>query len=408
MTRQSWFFFGGALLAGVETAALVVLLQRCRDSQSGHRARANDQATPAVDTAPVTADRYAAATAAGGVGVWEWNLETNQVYVDPNLEAILGFAAGEMTKHPEEWVSRVHPVDLPGVTARIQRCIEGPDDDYQVEHRMLHRDGTSRWFLSRGTVLRRPDRSAHRMVGTKVDITERKRAEEAIEEHRAILEAANQKLQDLAGRLIAAQEIERGRIARDLHDDISQQVAGLSIALSGLKRRLADVPPAAALDHDVSALQQRTMALADDIRHVSHELHPSVLQHAGLVPTLAAHCAELQKREELTVAFTADGDFNGTSGDTALCLYRVAQEALRNVVTHAGARHADIALRREGGVAELTITDDGTGFDINQARASFNGLGLVSIHERVRLAGGAVSIVTELNKGTQVRVRLSL
>jgi two-component system sensor histidine kinase UhpB len=191
-----------------------------------------------------------------------------------------------------------------------------------------------------------------------------------------------------------------------LHDDLSQQLAGLSIALSGLKRRLGALPGAGDLHGDVSALQKRAVGLAENIRHLSHELHPSVLEHAGLVAALASHCAELQRRETIAVTFSAEGDFTTIGADSALCLFRVAQEALRNVVTHAGARHAEVRLRQTGDFTELMISDDGRGFDIIRTAKSVKGLGLVSINERVRLAGGSVSFVTELNKGTRVRVEV--
>jgi two-component system sensor histidine kinase UhpB len=244
------------------------------------------------------------------------------------------------------------------------------------------------------------------MVGTKVDITQRKGASEAIRENEAVLQATNRELQHLAGRLIASQEVERARIARNLHDDLSQQLAGLSIALSGLKRRLAPLPGADALYVDLSSLQERTIGLAEDIRHLSHDLHPSAIEHAGLVAALSAHCADLQRRQIVAVTFSTEGDFTGTSADAALCLFRVAQEGLRNVITHAGARHAEVRLRRSGDLAELTISDDGRGFDIGRTGRSPKGLGLVSIKERVRLAGGTVTLVTEVNKGTRVRVEI--
>jgi len=236
------------------------------------------------------------------------------------------------------------------------------------------------------------------------EIRERKQAEDALLENRAGLRASHQEIQHLAGRLIAAQESERGRIARDLHDDISQQLAGLSIGLSSLKNRkdgsLCDI------QGEVTLLQQRTIALAENVRNLSHDLHPGVLQHAGLVAVLSAHCTDLQRHVKTAVTFNAVDDFASIDPDAALCLFRVAQEALRNIIKHAGARHAEVRLCRAGNDAELTIADDGRGFDAARTRSMATGLGLVSITERVRLAGGILSIVTEMNKGTQVRVRI--
>jgi signal transduction histidine kinase len=239
-------------------------------------------------------------------------------------------------------------------------------------------------------------------------VAELSASEAGLRENQARLQASNLQISNLAGRLIASQEAERARIARDLHDDLSQQIAGLSIALSALKHRLAglDLQHGDELSNDVSSLQQRTAGLASNIRNLSHELHPSVLRHAGLVPALAAYCADLGRQQQITITFTAEGDFASVSGDTALCLYRITQEALRNVLTHAQATRADVRLRRIHDRADLTIVDDGRGFDIAEASRHGKGLGLISIDERVRLAGGTVSIVTETNSGTRVHVQI--
>jgi PAS domain S-box-containing protein len=348
--------------------------------------------------------RYSLATAAGAVGVWDWNLESNHLYIDPGLKLLLGFDDHEISTAPEDWGSRIHPEDAPLGAAAVQACIDGTSETYEVEHRMLHKDGSVKWMLSRGSALRTPDGRLQRLVGTKVDITARKKAEELVRENQAVLEASHRENQNLAGRLIAAQDIERARIARDLHDDFGQQIAGLSIAISSLKRRIAVVRDPAALSKDVAALEQRAMGLAESMRNLSHDLHPSVLAQLGLIAALAAYCAELERQQTLSVTFKADGDFDALAPTVALCLYRVTQEALRNVVRHANAKRAEVALNRLEDAAELTIWDDGGGFDIPAANGRRQGLGLVSIHERVRLEGGTVTIVTELNKGTRLRV----
>ena len=352
--------------------------------------------------------RYTAATAAGAVGVWEWDFEKHQVYVDVTLKSILGFTDAEISTRADDWGSRIHPDDLPLVTARTQACIEGRVNEYEVEHRMMHKDGSARWFLSRGSLVRHPDGRPHRMVGTKVDITERRLAADAIRENEAVLQATNEELQDLAGRLIASQEVERARVARDLHDDLSQQLAALSLALSAFKRRIASlpIPVPVGVEADVSSLQERTIALAANIRQISHDLHPTVLERAGLIAVLDGHCQELHRRSVVEVTFNAEGDFSGISGDTALCIYRVAQEALRNVVSHARARRAEVLVRRRPDTVELSIIDDGRGFDIIRAGERSRGLGLISINERVRLAGGTVAIMTERNRGTRVHVEV--
>ncbi len=384
---------GAGLLLALQTALIGTLLfQRTRRLRTEKALEEGRQ-------------RYALASAAGAVGVWDWNFETNELFIDSRLKAILGFDDAEISTRPEDWGSRVHPQDVPASTAAVKACMDGHTDAYQVEHRMLHKNGSVRWMLSRGAAIRSADGRLRRLVGTKVDITERKDAEESIHENHALLRESHRQVQDLAGRLIASQEVERARLARDLHDDLSQQTAGLSIALSAFKRRLGAQPEAGDLLGDVSSLQERALGLAENIRNLSHDLHPSVLQHAGLVAALTAHCSDIQRQYMLIVTFSAGENVDVTPA-LALCLYRVTQEALRNVVTHSGASHAEVRLLRLIGHVELTIEDNGRGFDTHKARKGSRGLGLVSIDERVRLAGGTASIMTELGKGTRVRVQI--
>jgi len=213
-------------------------------------------------------------------------------------------------------------------------------------------------------------------------------------------------IRDLAGRLITAQEEERRRIARELHDGVNQDLAALSIALSAI----ADAPPdGPSIDRreQVARLQARAMELAEAIRHLSHNLHPGVLQYAGLATALRSHCREFERDHELTVTYHADENLGTIPSDVALCLYRVTQEALTNAARHARAEHVWVSLERQRDELVLLIGDDGCGFDLEATRAR-SGLGLISLDERVRLVGGRFAIHTKPQRGTEIHVVVPL
>ena len=203
--------------------------------------------------------------------------------------------------------------------------------------------------------------------------------------------------------MISAQETERRRLARDLHDDLSQHLAGLSIMLSGLKRSIGTPGPQADLDGMFTTLQSRAAALAKTVSNISHELHPLVLEHGGLVPALRHYCDVLQQRHPLTVTFRA-GDDHGATPDVALCLFRVSQEALTNAVRHAHARTILVQLLATPGQFELGVIDDGVGFVFSDRTGA--GVGLRSMDERVRLVRGHVTIDTRPGHGTALTVRI--
>jgi two-component system sensor histidine kinase UhpB len=214
-------------------------------------------------------------------------------------------------------------------------------------------------------------------------------------------------IRDLAGRLMTAQEEERRRIARELHDGVSQDLAALSIALSAIENGLPESTPMGRRQ-EFARLQERAVEVAEAIRHLSHELHPGILQYAGLAPALRNHCREFEREHSLPVTCRAEDDLGTVSPEIALCLYRVTQEALNNVGRHAKANHVWVTAERTGAnLIALSIRDDGRGFDLGEARAR-GGLGLISLEERVRLAGGQLTIHTELDHGTAIHVALQL
>jgi PAS domain S-box-containing protein len=331
---------------------------------------------------------------------------------DTSLDYINGFCQ-QLTGRPLEvlrengWLDFVHPEDLDKCLGTYMPAFEARTP-FLLEYRLRHADGDYRWFLASGVPKYGPDGSYTGYVGCDIDITERKNAEDRILASQAALEASRQEIQYLAGRLIEAQEVERARIARDLHDDVSQQLAGISIAFSGLKQRLGEYHVSEELRQELVELQQQTFKLARNVRQLSHDLHPTVLQHLGLVKGLTSYCGELGRAHAVAMMCTAEGDFGAITPDAALCIYRIAQEALRNVIAHAGASRADVKLLQAGDHARITIADDGRGFDTANRVERDRGLGLVSMSERARIIGGTVSIVSGRNQGTRVQATIPM
>jgi len=215
--------------------------------------------------------------------------------------------------------------------------------------------------------------------------------------------ASYDEVRDLAGRLISARESERTRIARDLHDDIGQRVASLSIALSRIRRQIPDASNPAR--QSLSDLEQQSTQLSADLRHLSHELHPGALEHLGLLEALRERCDDFKQESGITVQLDVADAWRDVSDALGLCLYRVAQEALRNVATHAKAQSVTVSLEQLNGHVMMHVADDGCGFDPT-AKSRRLGLGLVSLNERVHVLGGTLDVTTARGAGTRVAVTL--
>jgi len=242
------------------------------------------------------------------------------------------------------------------------------------------------------------------ITGLLVQRTRRRRAEDTIVKREATIRTSYERIRRLAGRLINAQEQARASIARDLHDGVCQELAAVSIAVETLKDSTGNIQDAAA-QHTLAHVQDYTLTMGEGLRRLSHSLHPATLQLLGLAPALKGHCAEVTKQHGVQVTFTTDGNVQHVHPDVGLCLFRIAQESLRNGVQHGDARQLGVSLAASNGHIELTVTDDGRGFDLESVRRS-GGLGLVSIEERAHLVDGDVQILTAPGKGTTVLVRV--
>jgi len=212
-------------------------------------------------------------------------------------------------------------------------------------------------------------------------------------------------LASISRRLIEAQEQERTRIARELHDDIGQRLALLIIELEQLRQNASDLP--VEVRSCIGALQKQTAEIATDVQSMSHELHSSKLEYLGLAVAMRAFCKEFSDQQNVEVVFAQDKVPSTLPQDISLCLFRVLQEALQNAVKHSGVRHFDVELRDTSNELQLTVRDLGSGFDVGQAMKS-RGLGLISMAERVKLVEGRLSIDSQPQRGTTIRASVPL
>ena len=284
-----------------------------------------------------------------------------------------------------EWTNAFHPEDRARAMSALDRAVRR-GLGFSVEVRLKASDSAYRWALCLVHPQSTPRGEIESYVGCCCDVSAKRRVEAAFNR--------------IASKLVAAQEAERSRIARDLHDDLGQRVALLASRLQGAlsaRRQSADQ-----LRKGVAEARKDLQELAVTIHNLSHELHPAKIRLLGLVQTLEALCRDIVEESGLNVRFTAEGMLSHVDEDTALCVFRVAQEALRNAVKHSGARTFDVHLSGTATALTLRIADDGDGFDPLASQSA--GIGLVTMRERVELMGGVLTVETALARGTMIEI----
>jgi signal transduction histidine kinase len=243
------------------------------------------------------------------------------------------------------------------------------------------------------------------VLGMGLDITDRKRAEEALRSSKEALRKSKERYRNLAGHLLAAQEAERKRLARELHDDLSQRLAALAMEAETLGPQMSLL--SGADNARLKEMKDKLVGLSTDVHAMSRRLHPSILDDLGLADAVASECAVFQERNKIAVNYQVKNIVREIPPKVAVCLYRIVQEALRNISRHAGATEVAISLVGENQAIRLSIRDNGIGFDpglkIRQV-----GLGLESMKERAHLIGGDLSLTSHPGQGTVIEVRAPL
>jgi PAS domain S-box-containing protein len=333
-------------------------------------------------------ERLRLAAEAGRMYAFEWDVATDAVVRSAESFQVVG-AGAPMRTTGQQMLASVHPDDRARVSAASRQC--KPENPIcQVTYRMLRPDGSIVWVEETKRAFFDQQGRIARVVGMVTDATQRKLAEEA--------------LSNLSRKVIEAEEQQRSRIARDLHEDIGQRLALLAIELEQLK---TDSSHQTAVGSRMDAVWKRTLEILNDVKASAHELHSPRLEYLGIAAVLRCFCKEFGERKNVEIIFTTEDLPSPVPPDISLCLFRVLQEALYNGVKHSGAQRLEVQMWKTPNEIHLTVSDSGAGFELEAAKNG-RGLGLVSMKERLQLVKGTLSIDSQPLKGTTIHACVPL
>jgi PAS domain S-box-containing protein len=334
-------------------------------------------------------ERLILAVQAGRMYTFEWDAVTDVIIRSIESTNILKWSSDPTRDTNRQFIASVHPDDREAYTATEAGLIpEKPT--YQITYRVSRPDGVVIWLEDTGRAFFDTQGRKIRVVGMVADVTDRKVAEEALE--------------SVSRRLIEAQEQERTRIARELHDDFSQRLALLAVELEELHQ---NPPILSEIRRRMGGLHKQVSQVATDIQTLSHELHSSKLEYLGIAAAMRGFCKEFSEQQDVEIDLRSHDLPSSLSPDVSLCLFRVLQEALHNSAKHSGVRHFEVRLWGASSEIHLTVSDAGAGFDSEAAKES-RGIGLISMTERVKLLKGTFSIESEPQRGTTVHARVPI
>ncbi len=341
-------------------------------------------------------EHYALAVQGSTDGLWDWNILSDEdYYLSPRWKELLGFQDHELPNVPDSFFSRLHPEDRSLVDAAVQAHL-GERRPYDLEIRLRHKEGTYRWFHTRGQAVWDADGRATRMAGSIQDITDRKQAEAALRESR-------ERLHVVSRQMVVAQEAERRRIARDLHDEVGQSLSALTLNLSKARRKAGATEWAPLLEDSLHILKHVLTA----VRQLAVDLRPAVLDDLGLCTALQWYAEQQGERAGVRVTFQADPALPSLQPEQEVACLRMLQEAFTNCGRHARASRVDVRVRGQEDWVELHVSDDGIGFDVGRALAQAlagKSLGLLGMKERATLLGGRCTITSKPGGGTTIAV----
>jgi two-component system sensor histidine kinase UhpB len=345
-------------------------------------------------------ERLRLAMAAANEAIWELDPASGAARWNETYSKNFG-RSPETGSSSQWWVERLHPEDVDRVTTSQERALGGQGDSWVAEYRLLRADGSWADIHDRAVIERDSSGKATRVVGAMLDVTGLKCAEEALKQ-------SNRKLHQLSRDLLRAQDYERRRIARELHDSTAQLLAALKIDLSRLQE------PGLNPDRRKQALSEAidlASACSAEIRTVTYLLHPPLLDEVGLTAGLQAYAQGFHQRTGIQVEIVVLPDFGRLSSELEVTLFRIVQEGLANVHKHSGSSSADIRLERDAREVRLVLQDRGRGLPQalrTQATGFVRfGVGIMGMRERAEQLGGRLELASS-DAGTRLTVTIPL
>lgn len=334
-------------------------------------------------------ERFHLAVSGATAGLWDWNPQTDAIYFSPHFKRIMGYEDSELPNERHAHFAAIHGEDIERVTQSLKAHLE-ERLVYNVEYRVHTKSGDLRWVQSRGQALWNPAGVPYRMVGWILDVTDRKRDEES-------LRTSREEMRRLSAHVQQVREEEKARIARELHDDLGQQLTALKMATSLLEHQGEDDRPRV-MQTALNGIYSMIDELVASVRRIAADLHPVILDDLGLIPAIDVLLDEFSTRYRIRVIRHLEPGAIRFNRECRIDVFRMVQEALTNVARHSGATEVVLDIVRDEPNCIIRIVDNGRG--ATQAgpkgRHSF---GLLGMRERAALLGGEVRIQTEPGSG---------
>ncbi len=346
-------------------------------------------------------ERFALAARAATDAIYDWDTTTDRIWWSDSFHKLFGYRRQEIEPTLAFWTRQLHPEDREATLKNLQEVVNGTRETWSQEYRFRRGDGTYAFVYDRGYVMRDAEGRPLRMIGGMSDISERKQADEKLEQSRRRLRALFARLQSL-------REEERSRISREIHDELGQLLTALKMDLRWLEKRIGerenDPSLTPFLEKAVEAGEVADTAIST-VQKIASELRPGTLDNLGLAAALRHEASKFQERTGIECRVRLPEDHLDLPRNTATAVFRIFQETLTNISRHAAANHVEVELRPEGQSLVMEVTDDGKGISV-EALTSSRSLGLLGMKERAVVLGGDVEIGPASPHGTRVTLRL--